>query len=101
MAIGKHMEWDGKKLRGYVDIGTEMDDDSTDVATEAIVFMVLPVDSHLPPRVFPHQRDEEKQRANDTKLCSTKLAEAEVRPVSLTCDGLSCNTAMSRTCGLR
>lgn len=56
----KHMEWDGRKFRRYVDIATEMDDDSTDVATEAIVFMVLSLDLHLPLRVFPHQRDEGK-----------------------------------------
>ncbi|KAL3222180.1 hypothetical protein MRX96_028916 [Rhipicephalus microplus] len=46
MAIRKHVEWDGRKFRGYVDIGTEMDDDSSDVETEAMVFMVVSLDSH-------------------------------------------------------
>ncbi|KAH8020925.1 hypothetical protein HPB51_010307 [Rhipicephalus microplus] len=34
MAIRKHLEWDGKKFRGYVDIGMEVDDDSNAVASE-------------------------------------------------------------------
>ncbi|KAL3209203.1 hypothetical protein MRX96_038322 [Rhipicephalus microplus] len=36
MAIRKHLEWDGKKFRGYVDIGNEVDDDSNAVASEAL-----------------------------------------------------------------
>ncbi|KAG0410420.1 hypothetical protein HPB47_012462 [Ixodes persulcatus] len=46
MAIRKHLEWNGKKFRGSLDIGNEMDDDSSDVAPEAIVFMLVSLDSH-------------------------------------------------------
>lgn len=46
MAIRKHLEWDGKKFRGYVDIGNEIDDDSNAVASEALVFMLVSLDSH-------------------------------------------------------
>ena len=41
MAIRKSVEWDGKKLVGFVDLGTDIDDDTTPVATEALVFMVV------------------------------------------------------------
>jgi len=34
MAIRKHMEWNGKKFVGLVDIGAGTDDDSNPVATE-------------------------------------------------------------------
>ena len=34
MAIRKHIEWDGMKFVGFVDIGARTDDDSNPVATE-------------------------------------------------------------------
>ena len=40
MAIKKHIQWDGNKCHGYVDLGTECDEDTNPVATEALVFMV-------------------------------------------------------------
>ena len=46
MAIGKHVEWDGKRFLDYVDIGSEIDNNSTSAnstsaATEALVVMVI------------------------------------------------------------
>ena len=41
MAIRQHVEWDGTKHHGHVDLGTEMDDDSLPVAKEALTFMVV------------------------------------------------------------
>jgi len=41
MAIRQQVEWDGKKLRGYVDYGTEIDDDGVPVAREALTFLVV------------------------------------------------------------
>ena len=44
MAIKKHVSWDGTKFRGYVDIGNGFsDDDSSPVAKDALVFMVVSV----------------------------------------------------------
>ena len=45
MAIRKHVEWDGKQFRGYVDMGTEVEDDSLPVATEALVLMLVSINS--------------------------------------------------------
>ena len=41
MSIKKHLEWDGQRFRGYVDVGTEIVDDSLPLATEALVMMVV------------------------------------------------------------
>jgi len=47
MAIRKHVEWTGKDFRGYVDIGSgTTPDDSTAVATEALVLMVVALNAH-------------------------------------------------------
>ena len=41
MSIRKHVEWDGKQFRGYVDLGTGINDDSLPEATDALVFMAV------------------------------------------------------------
>ncbi len=46
MSIRKHVQWDGKKYRGFVDLGTDIDDDSLPEATEALVFMAISVNSN-------------------------------------------------------
>lgn len=42
MAIRKHLEWDGKKFRGYVDIGNGVDDDSNVVALKRLFSCLSP-----------------------------------------------------------
>jgi len=46
--IKKHVSWDGIKFPGYVDIGSDNndDDDSSSVAKDALVFMVVSVNSY-------------------------------------------------------
>ena len=41
MTIRRHVDWDGEKFRGYVDIGTGVVDDSLLEAKDALVFMVV------------------------------------------------------------
>ena len=44
MAIRKDVSWDGKKFRGYVDLGNAVKDDaSAPIAKDALVFMVVEV----------------------------------------------------------
>lgn len=43
VAIRQHVEWDGKKYHGYIDMGTELDHDCLPVAREALTFMVVAV----------------------------------------------------------
>ena len=46
MSIRKHVQWDGKKYLGFVDLGTNVDDDSLPEATEALAFMAVSVNSN-------------------------------------------------------
>ena len=41
MSIGKHVEWDGHRMRGHVDLGTGIEDDSLPEATDALIFMAV------------------------------------------------------------
>ncbi len=46
MEIRKYTEWDGKKYRGFVDPGNEIDDnDSFPIARDALLFMEVAVNS--------------------------------------------------------
>ncbi|GBN36791.1 DNA transposase THAP9 [Araneus ventricosus] len=38
IAIKKHVEWDRTKFSGYIDLGTDLDDDELPIAKEALVF---------------------------------------------------------------
>ena len=41
MSIRKHVEWDGKQFRGYVDLGTGINNDLLPEATDALIFMAV------------------------------------------------------------
>ena len=101
MAIRKHVSWDGKKVRGYVDIGTEISDDSTPVATEALVLMVVCLNKHwkIPVGYFLINGMSGEERANLVKQCISKLSDVGVQVVSLTCDGPSCHFTMLSSLG--
>ena len=44
MAMKKHVSWDGKEFRGYVDVGNGIDEnDSSPVAKDALVLMAVAV----------------------------------------------------------
>ena len=43
VAIRQHVEWDGQKFQGYIDMGTGLDDDGMPIAKEALTFMVVGV----------------------------------------------------------
>ncbi|EZA49501.1 hypothetical protein X777_12239 [Ooceraea biroi] len=45
MAIRKHLEYDGKKYHGYVDMGEHIINTDTTLATQALVFMVVCINS--------------------------------------------------------
>ena len=41
MSIRKQVEWTGKKMTGYVDVGTKLDSDTLPEAKEVLVFMLV------------------------------------------------------------
>ena len=96
MAIRKQIEWNGEKFVGYVDIGTDIDDDSAPVATEALVFMVVALNDNwkIPVAYFMIDGMNGVERANLVKQCLLKLHDFGVSVKTLTCDGPSCNFSM-------
>ena len=85
MSIRKHIEWDGKPYRGFVDLGTGIaDDDSLSEATDALVFMAVAVNSSwkVPCGYFLVAGMTGEEKANLTKECIAKLHEVGVKVVS-------------------
>ena len=103
MSIRRHVQWDGKKYRGFVDLGTNIDDDSLPEATEALVFMAVSVNSNwkVPCGYFLVNGLTGEEKANLTKDCITKLHEVGVKVVSFTCDGPTTHQAMLKLLGAR
>ena len=101
MAIKKHVQWDGTRFHGYVDVGTECDDDTNPVATEALVFMVVPLNASwkLPVAYFLIVGMSGVERANLVQQCLCKLADIGILIESITCDGPSCHVTMLETLG--
>ena len=103
MSIRKHVEWDGKRFRGYVDLGTGIDDDSLPEATDALVFMAVSVNSSwkVPCGYFLVNGLTGEEKANLTKECITKLHDVGVKVVSFTCDGPTSHHSMLKTLGVK
>ena len=102
MSIRKHVEWDGKRYRGFVDLGTGIaDDDSLPEATDALVFMAVAVNSSwkVPCGYFLVAGMTGEEKANLTKECIAKLHEVGVKVVSFTCDGPTCHQSMLKHLG--
>ena len=103
MAIRKHVEWDGKRFRGFVDLGTGIDDDSAPEATDALVFMAVAVNScwKVPCGYFLANGLSGNEKANLTKECIAKLHDVGVKIVSFTCNGPTSHQSMLRALGAR
>ena len=101
VSIRKHVEWDGKQFRGYVDLGTGINDDSLPKATDALVFMAVAVNSNwkIPCGYFLVDGLTGQEKANLTKECIIKLHEVGVKVVSFTCDGPSSHQSMLKLLG--
>lgn len=98
MSICKHVQWDGKaqKYRGFVDLGTDIDDDSLPEATEALVFLAVSVNSNckVPCGYLLVNGLMGEEKANLTKDCIRKLHDVGVEVVLFTCDGPTTHQAM-------
>lgn len=103
MAIRKHVEWDGTKFVGYVDVGSGIDSDSVPVAGEALVMMAVSLNSNwkLPCGYFLIAGMSGEERANLVKQCLLKLHDIGVLVASVTCDGPSCNFSMMEKLGVK
>jgi hypothetical protein len=102
VAIKKHVSWDGKKFRGYVDLGNDVKhDDSAPIEKDALVFMVVGLNEtwKAPVGYFFVDGLSEKERANLIKVCIKKLHDVGSYIISLICDGRSCHFAMLHALG--
>lgn len=46
VAIRQHVEWDGRKYHGFIDMGTQLDSDTLPIAKDALTFMVVAVNAN-------------------------------------------------------
>ena len=102
MSIKKHVVFDGKRFRGYVDVGDGLADDDAEVATEALVVMVVSLDGSfkIPIAYFFIKSMSGKEKANIVMLSIEKLKNIGVKVVSVTCDGPAPHFAMMRELGV-
>ena len=101
MAIRKHVDCDGEKFRGYVDIGTGVVDDSLPEPKDALVFMVVCINGSwkMPCGYFLIDGLSSAEKANLVTNCLEKLYDVGVKFASFTCDGPASYFAMLRTLG--
>ncbi len=106
MAIKKHVEYDGKKFYGHVDIGANAsgnDLKSEDIASDALVFLVTAVNGSWKVLVayFLISKLTGSERANLVKLCLSKLHDIGIHIISLTCDGPTVHQSMMVSLGAK
>lgn len=92
----------GTKFRGYVDIGNGVsDDDSNPMAKDALVFIVVSLNSSwkVPIAYFFIDGLSGCERANLVKVCIQKCHDVGVEKVSVSCDGPSCHFTMLNALG--
>ena len=84
MSIKKHVSWDGYKYQGYVDLGNGADDDSLPLANDALVFMVVSLNSSwkVPCGYFFIDGLSGKKCANLVKVCIQHLHDTGVSVTS-------------------
>lgn len=101
MSIRSHIEWDNGKFSGYVDLGTNIDDDEMPHAKEALIFMVNSLNCNwkIPIAYFLINGLNSQERANLLKEALCKLHDTGIKIVSVTFDGLSANLATVQNLG--
>ena len=101
IAILQQVEWDGKVYHGYINMGSELDDDSLPIAKEALMFMVVGINDSfkLPVGYFLIDGLGGVERSNLVQQCLSQLHNVGVDVVSLTFDGAASNIAMVKSLG--
>lgn len=79
MAIKKHISWGSYKFRGYVDIGNDINDDTTPVAKDTLVFIIVCINGSwkVPCTSFLIEGLSSAGRANLVKLCIQQLSQIQ------------------------
>lgn len=96
MSIKHQVEWDGKEYHGFVDIGTELDDDELPEVSYALVFMIVSINGHfkIPVPYYLINGMTAIERGNLLNECLIARHEATIHIVSVTFDGAPTNISM-------
>ncbi|CAG4923136.1 unnamed protein product [Colias eurytheme] len=103
MSIRKSLIWDpqSKQYHGRVNIGSDVDSDSTEVASQSFVFLLNCVNGKwkLPIAYFLITSLSGEQKAGLLHSCLHKCFEVGVNVISVTCDGPASNFSMYQHLG--
>jgi DNA transposase THAP9 len=101
VAIKQHTEYDGKRILGYVDLGTGISNESLPEAKYACVYMAVCLNERwkIPCSYYLIDSLTGSERAELTRKCLVKLYEIGVRVETFTFDGASSNITMANALG--
>lgn len=101
MSIRQHLEWDGKNFHGYVNFGTEINDDRNQLAKEAFVLLIVCINGtwKLPVGYFLTNSLNGQQKHSIVQQCISLIENTGARVVSLTCDGPPSNISLGKLLG--
>uniref|UniRef100_A0A1Y1K320 THAP-type domain-containing protein n=4 Tax=Photinus pyralis TaxID=7054 RepID=A0A1Y1K320_PHOPY len=101
MSIRRKIEYDGLLYHGFLDMGANVDVDESTVAKEALVFMLVSINSNwkVPVGYFLTAGLGVDQKSSLIRTCLTLLQETGVNVISITFDGLSTNFSLMTNLG--
>jgi hypothetical protein len=103
MCIKKHVQWDGRKYIGLVDVGTNIDTDALPEAKEALVFLLVALNSQwkIPIAYFLLDGLSAVEKANLVNGCLKMVNDCGAKIVALTFDGTVTNFSVGRILGAK
>ncbi|XP_029348598.1 uncharacterized protein LOC107882805 [Acyrthosiphon pisum] len=103
MSIREQTDWDGTKMHGFVDMGTnvETEDDNAVHAKNAFVFMAVGINGHwkMPIGYFLVAGLNGSERSNLLEQCLNLMSETGAKVHSVTFDGAYTNATMCSKLG--
>ena len=96
MAIHRHVTFNGKTFIGNVNLGTDIDQDESALATDVLVIMIVRINAgwKLPIGFYFINKPTGEEKANLVKIACSKLSEIGITVVATTCDGPSAHFSM-------
>lgn len=96
IAIRKHLEYTGTEYHGYVDYGSALHGDCMELATEALVFMIVCINEpwKLPIGYFFISGINSQQKTALVKQALTLLQDVQISVTNITFDGCAANFTM-------
>ncbi|XP_030762132.1 uncharacterized protein LOC115886942 [Sitophilus oryzae] len=101
MSIRRQVEWTGQKFTGYVDIGTNIDDDTLPEAREALVFMLVCINGSwkVPVGYILIDGLSSSEKAGLVNKCLRFVHESGIVVTSFTFDSAATNLSMCEKLG--